>query len=144
MFTFPYSRIRLVNFKPTEPIFFTLQVKQDVAGLVDQYFSSLYINYHFTKKCLIRQARDLFVCEYHGCLKRFEDEFCIPAAKLLQHLKVRCYFIHRPWLYIVVIMQVLPIFYHMTFIFLPVLMQQSINNGVKETVRLNSRQVRSE
>lgn len=65
------------------------QVKSDVEILVDKYFGSLYKNYECTRKCLIRQARDLLVCEYHGCLQRFEVEFCVQAEKLLRHLKVR-------------------------------------------------------
>ncbi|CAH1179324.1 unnamed protein product [Phaedon cochleariae] len=62
-------------------------VKSDVESLVDKYFGSLYKNYEHSRKCLIRQARNLLVCEYHGCLRRFEDEFCIQANKLLGHLK---------------------------------------------------------
>ncbi|XP_018574008.1 uncharacterized protein LOC108913036, partial [Anoplophora glabripennis] len=62
-------------------------VKSDVEILVDKYFGSLYKNYEHSRKCLIRQARDLLVCEYHGCLQRFENEFCVQAEKLLQHLK---------------------------------------------------------
>lgn len=57
--------------------------------MVDRYFGDLYENYKHSKKCLVRQARDLLVCEYRGSLQRFESEFCIPAAKLLQHLKVK-------------------------------------------------------
>lgn len=56
--------------------------------LVDKYFGRLYENYEESRKCLIRQARDLLVCEYHGCLLKFENEFCIQAERLLQYLKV--------------------------------------------------------
>ncbi|XP_064215400.1 uncharacterized protein LOC135267235 [Tribolium castaneum] len=63
-------------------------VKSDVATLVDKYFGNLYENFERSKKCLVRQARDLLVCEYHGCLHRFENEFCIQAAKLLERVKV--------------------------------------------------------
>ncbi|KAH0811265.1 hypothetical protein GEV33_011527 [Tenebrio molitor] len=66
---------------------FLFQVKSDVASLVDKYFGSLYENYQLSKNCLVRQARDLLVCEYHGCLHRFENEFCTQAAKLLQRVK---------------------------------------------------------
>ncbi|EFA01095.2 hypothetical protein TcasGA2_TC004018 [Tribolium castaneum] len=62
-------------------------VKSDVATLVDKYFGNLYENFERSKKCLVRQARDLLVCEYHGCLHRFENEFCIQAAKLLERVK---------------------------------------------------------
>lgn len=68
--------------------FCLFQVKSDVETLVDKYFGGLYENYEYSRKCLVRQARDLLVCEYHGCLQRFESEFCIQAEKLLQHLKV--------------------------------------------------------
>ncbi|XP_068911391.1 puratrophin-1-like isoform X4 [Tenebrio molitor] len=64
-------------------------VKSDVASLVDKYFGSLYENYQQSKNCLVRQARDLLVCEYHGCLHRFENEFCTQAAKLLQRVKCK-------------------------------------------------------
>ncbi|XP_065160574.1 uncharacterized protein [Atheta coriaria] len=61
--------------------------KCDVATLVDRHFGELYVNYTHTRWSLIRQARDLLVCEYHGCLKRFEHEFCLPASMLLQTVK---------------------------------------------------------
>ncbi|XP_066257641.1 puratrophin-1-like isoform X1 [Euwallacea similis] len=64
-----------------------LPVKSEVEGLIDKYFCSIYQNYSESKKCLVRQARDLLVCEYRGCLSRFESEFCSQASKLLQHLK---------------------------------------------------------
>lgn len=68
--------------------FLPFQVKSDVECLVDKYFGSLYENYEHSRKCLIRQARNLLVCEYHGCLLKFENEFCIQAERLLQYLKV--------------------------------------------------------
>ncbi|CAH0547509.1 unnamed protein product [Brassicogethes aeneus] len=62
-------------------------VKSEAESLVDKYFGGLYKNYEQSRKCLIRQARDLLVCDYHGCLIRFEKDFCIPALKLLQRIK---------------------------------------------------------
>ncbi|XP_060519485.1 uncharacterized protein LOC132697828 [Cylas formicarius] len=62
-------------------------VKSDVELLVDKYFGKIYENYDSSKKCLVRQARDILVCEYHGCLNKFEHEFCVQAAKLLQYIK---------------------------------------------------------
>ncbi|XP_049818599.1 uncharacterized protein LOC109601686 isoform X4 [Aethina tumida] len=62
-------------------------IKSEVESLVDKYFGSLYKNYERSRKCLIRQARDLLVCEYHGCLYNFENDFCIQASKLLQRIK---------------------------------------------------------
>lgn len=69
-------------------MFCLFQVKSDVAILVEKYFGALYENFELTKKCLVRQARDLLVCEYHGCLQKFEKEYCVQAAKLLQRVKV--------------------------------------------------------
>ncbi|XP_072400076.1 puratrophin-1-like isoform X3 [Diabrotica undecimpunctata] len=63
------------------------EIKSDVENLVDKYFGSLYKNYEHSRKCLVRQARDVLVCEYHGCLQKFEGEFCVQAEKLLQHIK---------------------------------------------------------
>lgn len=62
--------------------------KSEVEALVEKYFGDIYSNFAGSKKCLIRQARDLLVCEYHGCFNKFENEFCVQASKLLQHLKV--------------------------------------------------------
>ncbi|CAG9864587.1 unnamed protein product [Phyllotreta striolata] len=62
-------------------------IKSDVESLVDKYFGGLYKNYERSRKCLVRQARDVLVCEYHGCLLKFEQEFCTQAEKLLRHIK---------------------------------------------------------
>ncbi|XP_025835924.1 uncharacterized protein LOC108740277 isoform X1 [Agrilus planipennis] len=64
-----------------------IEAKCDVASLVDRYFGDIYWNFQKTRKCLVRQARDVLVCEYHGSLQKFEEEFCIPASKLLQQIK---------------------------------------------------------
>lgn len=61
--------------------------------LIDKYFGNIYQNYLRSKKCLVRQARDLLVCEYRGCLTRFENEFCCQASKLLQFLKVSLFIV---------------------------------------------------
>ncbi|XP_056631347.1 uncharacterized protein LOC130441613 isoform X2 [Diorhabda sublineata] len=63
------------------------KIKSDVETLVDKYFGNLYRNYEHSRKCLIRQARDVLVCEYHGCLQKFEGEFCVQAEKLLRYIK---------------------------------------------------------
>ena len=36
---------------------------------------------------MVRQARDLLVCTFHGNLARFEREFCIPATELLRAVR---------------------------------------------------------
>lgn len=66
-----------------------LQGKGDVASLVDRLMGPLYPNYDRTRMVLVRQARDLLVCEYLGNLSRFEAEFCVPAAALLGRIKDR-------------------------------------------------------
>lgn len=71
---------------------FVFQVKSEVEALIDKYFGNIYENYSETKKCLVRQARDVLVCEYRGCLNKFENEFCCQASKLLQHIKVSASF----------------------------------------------------
>lgn len=63
------------------------QDKGDVARLMDHLMGPLYSNYDGTRTVLVRQARDLLVCEYLGNIARFEEEFCIPAAQLLKAMK---------------------------------------------------------
>lgn len=60
------------------------QGKGDVARLVDELMGPLYSNYTRTRPVLVRQARDLLVCEYLGNFNRFREEFCVPAAALLK------------------------------------------------------------
>ena len=64
-----------------------LQNKCDVASLVERYLGALYPNFPRVRPVLVRQARDILVCTYHGNLMRFEREFCVPAAELLQGVK---------------------------------------------------------
>lgn len=47
----------------------------------------LYPNYAITRTVLVRQARDLLVCEYLGNITQFETDFCIPAAQLIKDIK---------------------------------------------------------
>ncbi|XP_044733590.1 uncharacterized protein LOC123296194 [Chrysoperla carnea] len=63
------------------------EVKCDVASLVDRLLGPLYPNFKNTRSVLVRQARDILVCEYMGNISKFETEFCIPAATLLRHVK---------------------------------------------------------
>ncbi|GLV42576.1 Puratrophin-1-like [Carabus blaptoides fortunei] len=71
--------------------------KGDVASLVDRLMGPLYPNYDRTRMVLVRQARDLLVCEYLGNLSRFEAEFCVPAAALLGSIKDR---LEKPLIYV--------------------------------------------
>ncbi|GAB0100255.1 uncharacterized protein DMENIID0001_162620 [Sergentomyia squamirostris] len=62
-----------------------------VATLVDKYLSHIYPGYHdHLRSMLVRQARDLLVCTFHGNLARFEAEFLIPGAKLIDDIKRAC------------------------------------------------------
>ncbi|XP_059614916.1 uncharacterized protein LOC132260659 [Phlebotomus argentipes] len=62
-----------------------------VATLVDRYLSHLYPGYHdHVRSLLVRQARDLLVCTFHGNLSRFEAEFLAPGAELIADIKRVC------------------------------------------------------
>ncbi|XP_075229746.1 puratrophin-1-like isoform X2 [Lycorma delicatula] len=58
--------------------------KLDMGGLVDKHLSRFYPNYNRTRAVLLRQARDLLICEFRGDLSKFTAEFLIPAEQLLQ------------------------------------------------------------
>ncbi|XP_022916262.2 puratrophin-1-like isoform X2 [Onthophagus taurus] len=64
-----------------------LETKRDLVYLVDKYFGNLYDNYTGTRDLIVRQVRNRLVCDYEGCLQKFEDNFCVPAAILLQEVK---------------------------------------------------------
>lgn len=62
--------------------------KCSVAHLVDHYLGKLYPDYEsHTRTVLVRQARDLLLCTFHGDLRRFEVEFLEPAADILKQVK---------------------------------------------------------
>lgn len=62
-----------------------------VANLVDKYLGHLYPDYFdHTRTVLIRQARDILVCTYHGNLARFEERFMQPTADIVSRLKDLC------------------------------------------------------
>lgn len=52
--------------------------------LVDKHLSRFYPNYINTRAVLLRQARDLLICEFRGDLVKFTSEFLLPAEQLLQ------------------------------------------------------------
>lgn len=59
--------------------------------MVDRYLGNLYPEYQeHTRPVLIRQARDLLVCTFHGDLTKFEDEFLAPAADIIDAAKRSC------------------------------------------------------
>lgn len=62
--------------------------KCSVAHLVDHYLGNLYPDYaSHTRMVLVRQARDLLLCTYHGDLCRFESDFLAPAAIVITQVK---------------------------------------------------------
>lgn len=81
--TYLQFTIRLIN------IMCMFQTKTEIERLTDRYFGALYPNYKVTRPVLVRQARDLLVCQYHGNTARFEAEFCAPAAKLMEDVAER-------------------------------------------------------
>ncbi|XP_062708318.1 uncharacterized protein LOC134288220 isoform X2 [Aedes albopictus] len=59
-----------------------------IEKLIDLHFGPLYPDYaDHTRPVLIRQARDLLVCTFHGDLERFEAGFLRPAASIVGELK---------------------------------------------------------
>jgi hypothetical protein len=68
-------------------LYCTFQNKSDVASLVERHLGFLYPNFPRVRPILVRQARDLLVCTFHGNLARFEREFCIPATELLRAVR---------------------------------------------------------
>ncbi|XP_058833737.1 uncharacterized protein LOC131691395 isoform X2 [Topomyia yanbarensis] len=60
-----------------------------IEKLIDQHFGPLYPDYvDHTRPVLIRQARDLLVCTFHGDLERFETDFLRPAADIVSGLRI--------------------------------------------------------
>ncbi|KFB50965.1 AGAP006188-PC-like protein [Anopheles sinensis] len=68
-----------------------------VEDLIDRYLGPLYPHYaDHTRPMLIRQARDLLVCTFHGDLERFEGHFLRPATDIVREL--RCtYELGKKW-----------------------------------------------
>uniref|UniRef100_A0A182WLP4 Uncharacterized protein n=1 Tax=Anopheles minimus TaxID=112268 RepID=A0A182WLP4_9DIPT len=59
-----------------------------IESLIDHYLGPLYPDYaDHTRPMLIRQARDLLVCTYHGDLERFEVDFLRPATDIVRELR---------------------------------------------------------
>lgn len=55
---------------------------------MDRYLGNLYPDYEkFTRPVLVRQARDLLVCTFHGDLLRFEQDYLSPAADIISRIK---------------------------------------------------------
>ncbi|XP_052895874.1 uncharacterized protein LOC128303061 [Anopheles moucheti] len=59
-----------------------------IESLIDHYLGPLYPDYvDHTRPMLIRQARDLLVCTFHGDLERFEADFLRPATDIVRELR---------------------------------------------------------
>uniref|UniRef100_A0A8W7P481 Uncharacterized protein n=1 Tax=Anopheles coluzzii TaxID=1518534 RepID=A0A8W7P481_ANOCL len=59
-----------------------------IESLIDHYLGPLYPDYaDHTRPMLIRQARDLLVCTFHGDLERFEGDFLRPATDIVRELR---------------------------------------------------------
>lgn len=59
-----------------------------LSQLVDKYLSDIYPQFiEHTRTVLIRQARDILVCTFHGDLSKFEENFLVPAATIGHKIK---------------------------------------------------------
>lgn len=59
-----------------------------MSSLIDKYLGQLYPLYReHTRDVLIRQARDILVCTFHGDLTAFEEVFLSPAAVIIAKIK---------------------------------------------------------
>ncbi|XP_055909790.1 uncharacterized protein LOC129944410 isoform X2 [Eupeodes corollae] len=64
------------------------EVDLEFDELVDSYLGDVYpLYYEKTRSTLIRQARDVLVCEYRGCMRTFEKKFLRKFAKIAEDLK---------------------------------------------------------
>ncbi|KAL0280047.1 UNVERIFIED_CONTAM: hypothetical protein PYX00_001460 [Menopon gallinae] len=62
-------------------------MKWDLTNIVEVLFQPLYENFRGSRSVLMRQARDLLLCTYAGNVSQFNEEFCIPAGRLIRRLK---------------------------------------------------------
>lgn len=61
-----------------------------MSSLVDKYLGQLYPLYReHTRDVLIRQARDILICTFHGDLTSFERIFLMPAVEIIEKIKQR-------------------------------------------------------
>ncbi|XP_070494733.1 uncharacterized protein Pura isoform X3 [Chironomus tepperi] len=84
------NEIKCMSMTETVPLVES-QVNKDscsVSSLIDKYLGQLYPLYmEHTRDVLIRQARDILVCTFHGDLTSFEDIFLSPAAVIIAKIK---------------------------------------------------------
>ncbi|CAO1362950.1 unnamed protein product [Diamesa serratosioi] len=68
----------------------TMENIYSITSLIDKYLGHLYPQYmDHTRTVLIRQARDILVCTFHGDLTKFEEIFLVPAAEIVKKIKER-------------------------------------------------------
>lgn len=55
--------------------------------LLENYLSSFYPDYHtYTKHILFREALDVLIYGYYGCLEKFEQQYLKPFAGIVHVL----------------------------------------------------------
>ncbi|TMW43388.1 hypothetical protein DOY81_011532, partial [Sarcophaga bullata] len=68
----------------------TVQMESHIAALIDSHFACIYPVFTTTTRAvLIREARDVLVKNYHGCLATFEREFLFKFKEIAVILKER-------------------------------------------------------
>ncbi|XP_069967193.1 serine-rich adhesin for platelets-like isoform X1 [Bactrocera oleae] len=73
-----------------EQLAFAIHMDSGTAALIDKHLAAIYPVYMAcTRSILIRQARDLLVCSYLGCLQSFEMEFLCKFAEIAAELRQR-------------------------------------------------------
>lgn len=61
-----------------------------IAALIDSHLASIYPVFNETTRAvLIREARDVLVKTYHGCLPTFQCQFLCKFAEIVAALKER-------------------------------------------------------
>ncbi|CRL08313.1 CLUMA_CG021402, isoform A, partial [Clunio marinus] len=84
------NEIKCIGMTQTLPLVES-QVNKDVCtvpSLIDKYLGQHYPLYReHTRDVLIRQARDILVCTFHGDLTSFERLFLLPAVEIIEKIK---------------------------------------------------------
>ncbi|XP_076337012.1 uncharacterized protein LOC143239616 isoform X2 [Tachypleus tridentatus] len=61
----------------------------EVAALTESTFSAIYQPFCSIKTQLVRQARDILLCQFLGDFKKFQQDFLLPAGSLLQKIQYK-------------------------------------------------------
>ncbi|XP_076357905.1 uncharacterized protein LOC143250793 isoform X3 [Tachypleus tridentatus] len=62
-----------------------------VAALTESTLGALYHPFHFVRTQLVRQARDILLCQFLGDFRKFCEEFLLPAGSLLQRIQFKTF-----------------------------------------------------